>query len=172
MEGLTAGWVVDRPIPYLLTVFACAAAIRIVHGALRAVRLTADAGGGWRVFVATFKRILWGFPAANSGASGSTVAPAAVGGAPDYFTTFIIGSFELAAYPVLMATGAWTVIGAWMGLKTAAQWREWSRDRTVFHMFLIGNLMVIATAALVLPGFVKAAQRLEPAPVLVTMDRP
>lgn len=68
------------------------------------------------------------------------------GGPHEYWYVFILGSFEMAAYPVLIATNFWTAVGAWIGLKTVAQWSTWTTDRTVFNLFLVGNLLVLASA--------------------------
>lgn len=48
---------------------------------------------------------------------------------PDYWTVAILGFLELLAYPVLISTNAWTVIGAWLAFKTVPHWRRPGRNR-------------------------------------------
>src|SRR5579863_3778125 len=40
----------------------------------------------------------------------------------DYALPLILGLIEQWSYPILMAVGAWTAIGAWLGFKTIAHW--------------------------------------------------
>lgn len=61
----------------------------------------------------------------------------------DYWQPFVLGFLELTAFPVLMATGHWSYVGAWLGFKTLAQATRWKDDRGVFSRFLIGNGLVI-----------------------------
>ena len=63
---------------------------------------------------------------------------------PNFWYTALIGTAELAAYPVQMQTGSFTAIGAWIGLKTIAQWKVWQTDRSTFNLFLIGNILTLA----------------------------
>jgi hypothetical protein len=72
----------------------------------------------------------------------------------NYGFTFILGLLELYSYPVLMATGAWTVIGAWLGFKTVAQWKSWGIDRVIFNHYLIGNVLVVLLSLMCLVRFV------------------
>ena len=53
-----------------------------------------------------------------------------------------------------MSIQAWVVIGAWIGVKTVAQWTVWKDDRAVFNLFLIGNLLVIGASVLFLSPYV------------------
>jgi len=69
---------------------------------------------------------------------------------PDYWHPFILGFFELTAYPVLMATGNWRFVGAWLAFKTLAQWKHWSKYRVAFNRFLIGNALVLFCSFLLL----------------------
>jgi hypothetical protein len=73
----------------------------------------------------------------------------------DYWHPFILGIFELAGYPILMVTGNWSFIAAWIALKTLAQWQTWKEYRTAFNRFLIGNAMVLVLAFLWLSNYVK-----------------
>jgi hypothetical protein len=66
----------------------------------------------------------------------------------DLWFPFILGVIELFSYPVLMVTNNWTFIGAWIGFKTVAQWQRWTKDRAVFHRYLIGNALTVLTSRL------------------------
>jgi hypothetical protein len=77
----------------------------------------------------------------------------------DYWHPFILGLMELGMYPVFMASGSWTAIGAWITLKTLGQWTTWSTYRPAFNRFLIGNALNIIIAFLVLVPFVELAKK-------------
>jgi hypothetical protein len=62
---------------------------------------------------------------------------------PDYWLNTVLGLLELVAFPILMAAGAWVPVGAWITLKTVAQWDVWKKNRTTFNRFLIGNALVL-----------------------------
>jgi hypothetical protein len=64
----------------------------------------------------------------------------------DWWLPFIIGLLELTAYPYFIASGDLKPIGGWIALKTVAQWREWTKSRSNYQRFLIGNALVIAAA--------------------------
>jgi hypothetical protein len=64
----------------------------------------------------------------------------------DWWLPFIVGLLELAAYPYFIAKGDWKVIGGWIALKTASQWGQWSKSRSHYQRFLIGNALVIAAS--------------------------
>jgi uncharacterized membrane protein len=70
------------------------------------------------------------------------------GQARDLWLNSAIGIAELTAYPVLMVTDHLGVIGAWLTLKTVAQWKVWAESRIVFNRFLIGNILVVFVAFL------------------------
>jgi hypothetical protein len=72
----------------------------------------------------------------------------------DYWHSFILGFIELAVYPVLMVTGSWTFIGAWLMFKTVGQWQAWKERRCPFNRFLIGNALVLIWSFLVLSRMV------------------
>ena len=59
----------------------------------------------------------------------------------DYWLPFFVGWIELYFYPILMVNASWQVIGFWIGVKTASQWRTWGRSRTPYNRFLLGNLL-------------------------------
>jgi len=61
----------------------------------------------------------------------------------DYLQPFIIGTFELTAFPVLIATNHWALIGAWLGFKTLAQHQRWGSHRAAFNRFLIGTALIL-----------------------------
>jgi uncharacterized membrane protein HdeD (DUF308 family) len=83
----------------------------------------------------------------------------------DFWLTTILGSLELLSYPVLLKIELWTVIGAWIGFKTVAQWRVWTESRSQFNRYLTGNALVIMASVLVLLPFVDATKT--SAPLLV-----
>ena len=61
----------------------------------------------------------------------------------------IVGTIELAIYPILISLGSWASIAAWIGLKTAAGWRwQKNEDRQGYTNFLLGNALVIGAAFL------------------------
>jgi hypothetical protein len=63
---------------------------------------------------------------------------------PDFdLDPMFLGTLELLAYPIMMATGHWSAIGAWLGLKTVAQWEAWKQGRAQYNQFLIGNALVL-----------------------------
>jgi len=66
----------------------------------------------------------------------------------DLWSATFLGLLELLSYPVIMATGAWTIIGAWIGLKTLAQWKTWQENRFSYNQYLIGNALVVLLSLL------------------------
>jgi hypothetical protein len=64
----------------------------------------------------------------------------------DWLQPAIMGLLELVAYPVLLSVGRWDAIGAWLALKTAAKWGEWTSQRESYNRFLIGNALVVILA--------------------------
>jgi len=60
------------------------------------------------------------------------------------FSSGILGTFELLAYPILLVLGEPTPIGFWVALKTAGEWEGWKGSRADFLRFLIGNVIVLA----------------------------
>jgi hypothetical protein len=137
-------WSVPNLGQFLLAVLVASIAARIFHAALRAIKLAFDSGWSWRRYGLMFRRSLIGFHPAENGRAPST----------DYGYTFILGTIELLAYPILAATGAWTAIGAWIGLKALAQWGQWKEDRSVFNLFLIGNAVNVLISVVLLARFV------------------
>jgi hypothetical protein len=43
----------------------------------------------------------------------------------------------------LIATGALSVIGAWIAFKAVVQWNTWTKQRFTFNRFLLGNALVV-----------------------------
>lgn len=148
MQGLGAnpidlahGWTLTRPGTYLLWVGLLSLALRLVSSSLKAIdtfRRPDDPQD-----IPPFPRRFWenfrgygAFPADNN----------------DYWHPFILGSIELAALPVLMATGFWPAVGAWVGFKVLGNWRVWTERRCPYNRFLICTaLMLIFAAGVLLP---------------------
>lgn len=64
----------------------------------------------------------------------------------------LVGVGESLVYPVAFMIGQTTFIGFWIGVKVAAQWSHWNdkpgepiTGRTRFYVFLLGNLLSIAS---------------------------
>jgi len=71
----------------------------------------------------------------------------------DYWVPTIVGTVELAIYPILISLGSWQAISAWIGIKTAGEWRwkgkdDKDKDRQGYTNFLLGNALVIGAAFL------------------------
>jgi hypothetical protein len=77
----------------------------------------------------------------------------------DFWLPTFIGFLELITFPILLQTGSWTVIGAWIGFKTVAQWNVWTRSRSQFNRYLIGTALVVMMS-------------IPPAVLLVTVTKP
>lgn len=67
----------------------------------------------------------------------------------DYWHPFILGILETASYPILIITGFWQAIGAWLTFKTLGQWKHWADHRASFNRFLIGNALIIIMSFLI-----------------------
>jgi hypothetical protein len=130
---LVTGWHV--PGRYLLYAFLLGLVIRVFMAGLRAVERPAG-----RPYFPTVLALIRG-----RGSHGLV---------PDYWHPFIIGTLELLAYPIILKTGNVNVVGAWLGLKTLAQWKVWGENRVHFNRFLIGNALVLIVSALVLAPLV------------------
>ena len=127
--NLVGGW--DVPCSYFFLAIALGLGLRCIMSALRAF----EKAHGTPYFSTAF--------ALFCGRSvGRLVA--------DYWHPFILGTLELLAYPVILKTGNINAVGAWLGLKTLAQWKEWSENRRHFNRFLIGNALVILLSVLFL----------------------
>ena len=108
-SGLNAAWSIEKPLSYLLVVAVLALVVRAIMAALRAFKLQHD--DKQLSYVSHALRSFGGFH---------------VGKTADYWYPFFIGLFELGLFPIFLATQAWPVIGAWIGLKTLAQWSAWT----------------------------------------------
>ena len=69
----------------------------------------------------------------------------------DYFLPVCLGMIEMLFFPVFIALGRWDFIGAWIGIKTAAQWRQWRMSRPSYMRFLIGNALVVLASIFLSP---------------------
>ncbi len=71
----------------------------------------------------------------------------------DYFLPFLIGFLEMSFCPYLMSIQRWDAIGAWLSLKTVAQFTRWGKDRNVFQRFLLGNILILLFSFFILSRF-------------------
>jgi hypothetical protein len=62
----------------------------------------------------------------------------------DYWLPTIIGFAELVSYPILIYQDQIVIIGGWLAIKTAGQWKGWKNSLTTFNRFLLGNILVLA----------------------------
>ncbi|MBL6613371.1 MAG: hypothetical protein ISP45_05155 [Reyranella sp.] len=140
MEKLADGWVISSNW-YFFWVLCFALCVRLISCALRSFELWGDNKG------ANFWGLVWrSFKGVHEQGSKES----------DFWFPYILGCLELLAYPILIKTGAFTVIGAWLGFKTLAQWEHWKVRRQAFNRFLIGNaLIVFASQFLVYEGFIR-----------------
>ena len=138
MTNLSAPWVVPHPWHFAVAILLFGLLVRLLMALLRGTKQAHEIDGGLR----TFWKMVWfsirGYQPKESNRSS------------DYWYTYILGCMELSAYPVLIGMNGWLVIGAWIGLKTLAQWSVWKEDRSIFNLFLIGNLLVLGIAYLFL----------------------
>ena len=128
-NALISGWSLGTS--YLPLVLGLALGVRTFMSLLRAVERPA---GNQYLWIAGLLFLGRGLPAPHGGQQDLV---------PDYWHPFILGLFELMAYPVLMATGNWRFVGAWLAFKTLAQWKHWAKYRVAFNRFLIGNALVL-----------------------------
>jgi hypothetical protein len=73
----------------------------------------------------------------------------------DLWLPTCLGLIELATYPVLIAIGQFTVVGIWIGIKTAGSWQGWRTSATAFNRFLFFNLLNLIIAYFLLVRFVR-----------------
>lgn len=151
MDDFSLIWQIKDPLSYGASVVLAALILRILFALIKAIRVPFDTEPEIGGETPTAVRISY-FKAVWQIVRGISPKHSPVGS--DYWYTFLIGLFELAVYPVLIACEAWAILGAWMGLKTVAQWGVWANDRSTFNLFLIGNLMVLMAAFFVLLPFV------------------
>jgi hypothetical protein len=148
MEKLLRDWSLSNGAEYFLVGLGLQVGIRIFMSAISALAETHRSQRRVSAprFLIYFSRCFWGWHPKDK-----------EGHKSDYCLPFVLGLLELYSYPVLMATGAWTVIGAWIGLKSVAQWSRWSTDRITFDRYLIGNALVVLLSLLVMVPYVKVA---------------
>ncbi len=138
MEKLLNAWTISNLPVFILLVPTLSLVIRCVSCMLRAMEPSESEPPS---FGARFVESFRGFPAIETRG--------------DYWHAFLLGCIEFASYPILMATGAWSVIGAWLGFKTLAVWKHWSESRPAFNRFLICNALILILSLLVMVRFVK-----------------
>ena len=143
-DAIRLDWSIPHPWQFLGAILLAALAARILHSALRAIKLNFDAGGSRGDYGLVFLRCLGGFHRTREGTARAT----------DYGYNFILGMIELGCYPILITIGAWTPIGAWVGLKALAQYGVWANERSVFNLFLIGSAVNVLISLLLLTRFV------------------
>ena len=150
-------WSISNPWCYVGYVLAVAVAVRIVLSLLRAFKYANEDKHANEDGRPHFGKLYWltlkGFhPPVRVKTSEGEEKVRDV--RSDHLSAFVLGLLELATYPVLIAINQWPLIGAWITLKTLAQWSEWQRDRGVFNLFLIGTVVNVLVAALALTQFV------------------
>jgi hypothetical protein len=140
---LFGAWAIDDPWRYLGLVLASGLLIRVAAAALKATGLAhSKTGNRWK---GEFWSALKGFGSSEEKSD-------------DYWHPFLLGLFELGAFPVLMATDHWTFVGAWIGFKGLVQYSWWTQHRAAFNRFLIGTALVLL-ASYFLGGMVRLVSR-------------
>jgi hypothetical protein len=74
-----------------------------------------------------------------------------------------IGWLEFLGYPVLLVTGRFEAIGAWLALKALPPWATWEKNRRAYARFLICNLLVVGISLLWMTRCVKPTTAQAPA---------
>jgi hypothetical protein len=62
---------------------------------------------------------------------------------PDFWYNSILGGIEISVFPILIKTGQYAMVGAWIGFKSVAQWNAWNKNRYVFNRFLIIHALIL-----------------------------
>ena len=141
MENLVRyNWHINNKCAFIVVVVGASILIRVILSLFSAAHL-------WYIYDTTF----WnGFCGAFRGfirpAVGSECEKQQLRKRSDFLSPFFLGLLELIAFPILIATGALTVIGAWIGFKAIAQWGTWKEERFTFNRFLLGNALVVAVS--------------------------
>ncbi len=139
-EILVGGWSIGHPACYVGSALALSTLVRVILSVVRALKPARAeysgrylfSRGGLRfigVFICSSAKEFWPHRTFD-------------------LDPFIVGTLELAGYPVLMKLQAWPVIGAWLGFKTVAQWDAWRTGRSEYNQFLIGNALVLCLSLL------------------------
>src|SRR5690606_7954703 len=121
------------PVCYFLVALLLALAVRLVLGLLKCYELAT-----------TIPEVRYGTALGRMfiGLSATDKPPADGGeGTGDYLAPLVLGYLELLTYPVLMRGGYWLYVGAWVSLKTLAQYTHWVKNRSMFNRFLIGTAL-------------------------------
>jgi hypothetical protein len=142
-DKLLGPWGIQSPCCYLFAIFLSTMAIRIVACFFRTLQLHPHLCE----FGRRFGRNLGGF-------CRTIETSAATEQQPDFWLPTLVGTFELAAYPILMRFGAWNFIGAWLTFKTIARLNLWREDRGPFNRYLLNNALVLGVSILFLVNFV------------------
>lgn len=140
-HALFQAWSISSPSAYLASVLASALAVRVASAALKAAEAPAAPASSQR----------WARAFLNALKGRGLSEPRD----DDHWHPFVLGCFELATFPVMMATENWTFVGAWLGFKALAQWGRWKDHRPAFNRFLIGNAAVLCLAYLLAHLFVR-----------------
>jgi hypothetical protein len=124
-------WHIDEKLYYFLFCVILSIPIRVVLAVISAAQLSyVDQMGFWKSFWGALVGFIF-------------VEDKKFRARSDFTLPFWLGFLELLAYPVLIATGALSVIGAWIAFKALAQWRTWTTHRFTFNRFLLGNALVV-----------------------------
>lgn len=140
MDKLSTGWFISDPMKYLIFAVLLSLLVRIISSLLRSLEIKYASANNQPAYF----RLVW--------QSFLGLGPDPLRN--DLWFPFILGIIEFACYPILMVTGSWLVIGAWLTLKTLPQWKHWAEMRHPFNRFLIGNTIVIILSFLIMIKFV------------------
>lgn len=139
MDGLSKPWHLVTPLGYVCLVLSLSLIVRLIHSCLAGLQYShLQKLRSHKLHITTYptwtESSYWAF-------HGFSPCPKSV--RPNYWYQFIIGSAEMSAYPILIAVNSFDVIGVWIGFKAIVQWSTWITDRTIFNLFLIGNITTI-----------------------------
>lgn len=76
----------------------------------------------------------------------------------DLWLNFIVGLFEVAAYPVLLKTGFYSIIGGWLLIRAAVAWGGWSISRTSYNRHLLNILLELTVSYFWLAHYVRVGE--------------
>jgi hypothetical protein len=135
IPNLINTWTIPQPFKYVVYTALLSLAVRVLSSCLKALEISRA-----KTFLDNAVRIFGGFH------SDKTMR--------DFWFPFLLGWAEIAGFAVLMRTGAWLLIGAWLTFKTLGQWDHWKEHRPAFNRFLIGNAAVLIISLWVAKNFV------------------
>ncbi len=75
----------------------------------------------------------------------------------DMWLNAAIGFCELFAYPILLKTDNYAIIGGWIVIRTAGNWGGWSVSRTSFNRYLLNMIAELVLAYFCLYSFVQVS---------------